>query len=227
MKYLGKLLVTLIVVAVIGFTVGYLLMNSSEKIVIEQSGDIVDTQNLNESGENERVVLELSKEEKLKNIDAQVHAINYNSIYRVSSGDLSEKFVSQSAREFMDYFKVKGIGASINIKQGCIEIIPYSDFIENMVYYYDGDGNLILYESVSTTVGGSSKYYFDKGELIDIVVAYEEEVEPQKEDASDILSRAKIIYEKYSDRKQSNLNENIEGTYTISGENQGINVSGE
>ena len=66
-----------------------------------------------------------------------------------------------------------------------------------MVYYYDENGNLILYESVSTTIEGSTKYYFENGTSIDVVWNYEEDIEKQEEYVFDVLNRAHNIYNKF------------------------------
>jgi hypothetical protein len=54
-----------------------------------------------------------------------------------------------------------------------------------------------LYENVSNTVGGSTKYYFENGKSIDVVWNYDEDVEKQEEYVFAVLGRAQAIYDKY------------------------------
>mgnify|MGYP006916090175 CR=1 FL=1 len=219
MKSLMKLLVTILVVAVIGFIVGYLLMNGAKKNqsisgdaisgelnIEEKSGEtfgeiiaVPSGESIENQDENlEENIPEISKEEKIKRIEEQVQLITSGENVNQDLRDkLTLDLVSDSAKDFMKYFKVNELSVTINAKPGLVEIMPDTDFIENMVYYFDENGDLILYESVSTTVEGSCKYYFEKGTGISVVWNYENEIEPKQEYIGDILNRAKLIYEKY------------------------------
>jgi len=212
-----KVIITIIVVAVIGFIVGYLLMNGAKihqysyedtssgenmelnisgedfgKIIVNLSGDDND---IEESGE---ILSQFSKEEKIRMINEKVNEINSGDVQVKSYAEkLTLDLVNDSAKEFMKYFKVDEISVTINVKQGRVEIIPDTDFIENMVYYYDENSDLILYENVSTTVEGSCKYYFEKGKGIAVIPDYEEKIEVKEEYVGDVLNRSKLIYDKY------------------------------
>lgn len=220
MKSFMKLIITILVVAIIGFTVGYLLMNGTKKNN-DESGDVISGDNIliqtsgekygemvstpsgdlgeiskEISGEN---ILPISKEEKIERINEQVQKIGSGeNEVKTSRENLSLDLVNDSAKDFMKYFKVNELPTTVNVKPGFVEIIPDQDFIENMVYYFDENGELILYESVSTTVGGSCKYYFDKGTIVSVVVAYEEDIEAKEEYIGDILNRAQLIHDKYA-----------------------------
>lgn len=218
MKSIMKLLITVLVVAVIGFTVGYLLMNgaksnnneseelNAEKIALDEksgeelvqiidinSGDQIDNDDI--SGEKDN---QISREEKIKRIEKQVQLIiRGDSEGKKFSDKLTIDLVSDSAKDFMKYFKQNELGVTVNVKPGFVEIMPDTDFIENMVYYFDENGNLIMYESVSTTVEGSCKYYFEKGSGVSVVAEYENGIEPKEEYIGSVLNRAKLIYDKY------------------------------
>ena len=220
MKSLMKLIVTIIVVAIIGFTVGYLLMNGAknntgasgeqntgnitmEQVSREKVGEMISnvsgdsTENVEEiSGEK---IPQISKEEKVRKINEQVQAIvSGESETKNFSEKLSLDLVNDSAKDFMKYFKMDKLSVTMNVKPGIVEIMPDTDFIENMVYYYDENGDLILYESVSTTVGGSCKYYFEKGSIVSVIMAYEEDIEAKEEYVGDILNRAQLIYDRFA-----------------------------
>lgn len=224
MKSFMKFIVTVLVVAVVGYIAYYLVINNtgdtdtslsgdleldnkfenlSGEIVDNDSEEIENSGNVsgevfgNESGEEVLESVIDPKVESINRINEQVLLINSGEVLSTISENLTSDLVSESAREFMTYFKVNELPATINIKEKCVEIIPVSDFIENMVYYYDENGNLILYESVSNTVGGSSKYYFENGASIDVVWDYDEEIEKQEEYVFAVLGRAQVIYDRY------------------------------
>ena len=226
MKSFVKFIVSLLVIAVVGYIAYYLVINNTadnNSNIVENSGEneevlsgefieneieipimsgefsgdtSVEIAEENSGDETSEVVIN-PKEIIMKNIDSQVIAINSGEILSTISDNLSSDLVSDSAREFMTYFKVSELSATINIRERCVEIIPTSDFIENMVYYFDENGNLILYESISNTVGGSTKYYFENGKSIDVIWDYEEDIEKQEEYVFAVLGRAQAIYNKY------------------------------
>ena len=233
MKSFMKIIVTLIVLGVIAFVVGFLLMNPQN---IKPSTEVNSGESKNINLDSiEKVVEEknsdkgLAKEDIIAEIDKQVTAINYNGIVDEFDKRLTEEETTNSVQEFMKYFNVKDLLVKVRIKKGCIEMIPYSDFIENMVYYFDGAGNLILFESVSTTVGGSCKYYFQNGELVDTIVAYNEKTNNDAENATDILKRAKNIFDNYGSMFKKDVKNNKEYPMfpNLSGEEKVKSISGE
>ena len=218
MKSFMKFIVTIIVIALIGYIVYYLVINNTEGLNNTSgdfisgeilSGDIIDvsgemsqnlsgeTSNINSGEENVIPSIDL-KAQTIRMIDEEVNLINSGEVINVVSENLSSEFVSESARSFMSYFKLNDLPVTINVKDRCIEIIPASDFLENMVYYYNENGELILYELISTTVGGSSKYYFENNDNISIKHNYDEpSIVVKDENTMDILLRAERIYDKF------------------------------
>lgn len=227
MKSFMKFIVTLIVLAIIAFVVGFLVMNSKniKPDVVVNSGEnemsITSGENVEEGNDKS-----LTKEQIISEIDKQVTAINYNGIISEFDKRITENEATDSMKEFMEYFKVKDMLVKVRIKKGCIEMIPYSDFIENMVYYFDGAGNLILFESVSTTVGGSCKYYFRNNELIDTLVAYYEKIDKTPENTTDILKRAKNIFDNYGSMFKEEVKDD-EDLHVLSGEEKVLERSGD
>lgn len=224
MKSFMKFIVSLLVIAVVGYIAYYLVINNAKDNtdIVESSGennkilsgeiieneieasivsgevsDKISGEIAEVSGDEVLEIVVNSKEESMKSIDNQVIIINSGEVLNTISDNLTSDLLSDSAREFMTYFKVNELSVTINIKERCVEIIPTSDFIENMVYYFDENGNLILYESVSNTVGGSTKYYFENGKSIDVVWNYDEDLEKQEEYVYAVLGRAQAIYDKY------------------------------
>ena len=94
-----------------------------------------------------------------------------------------------------EYFNVEKLHANVIVKRGKIEVIPYIDFLNNQIFYYDENGKLIFYENVSNGVGGSSKYYFGNDTLLDIEHNYDEPTAIiENEKVEEILYRAEILY---------------------------------
>lgn len=223
MKSFMKLIITLLVIVSVGYIAYYLIINNSNDNDISLSGDVeyneikddISGENVSggvifpiksgdvsgeiiedNSGEVIEPIIE-TKEDIIDRIDSQIISINSGDILNSISDNLSADLLSDSAREFMDYFKVNELSVTVNIRERCVELIPTSDFIENMIYYYDDNGNLILYESVSNTVGGSIKYYFENGKSIDVIWDFEEDIEKQEEYVFAVLGRAQAIYDKF------------------------------
>lgn len=215
MRSFLKFIVTVLVIGVVGVSVGYLLVNGAkprqeqnvivpgEKLNVPENISIVEPpqEELEKIMSGEEWQTEISGEEatnvKIEKINQKISQVVFTSIDEGVHATLEPEYLNQSAKDAMAYFKAKTLGVTICSGENAVMVIPDSDFVENMEYYYDEKGNLLVYRSVSTTVGGSSTYYFDLGENIDLVVAYEEEVSPTLEDSDEILARAQRIYEAF------------------------------
>ena len=208
MKSFMKFLVTLIVIALIGYVVYYVcIINKNTQNPIEnKSGEnIIDVNPVisGESGENiksgEVVTPELSGEELLnkqkEDIKIKIDEIESGEIIKQTDANLDLSIAGKDGENLKEYFNVEKLFANVIVKRGKIEVIPYIDFLNNQIFYYDNSGKLTFYENVSNSVGGSSKYYFENEVLIDIEHNYDEPtlvVEDEK--ADEILSRAKSLY---------------------------------
>ena len=228
MKSILKLITTLLVFAIIGFVVYYLISTQPQTDINESNnntsseqtninGNEFDTENativevptvsgneiyeisgeVTTSGDTENKIDELTNNDFIK--EADENAEDLYSDYVLESGEksLGKEFFSDSATKLMDFVKVDELSVNVNIRENCVEIIPASDFVENTVYYYTDNGELFLYESISTTVGGSCKYYFKDGLIVDVVEKYDEDIEIEEENASDIIERAELIYNEF------------------------------
>lgn len=211
MKSFSRFIVTLIVLAVIGITAYYMIQNVDyheevpeiagnqkvdEKIEVEKaSGESsmipTDIDDIDEENSGEEAEVETLEEfdEKLK--------VMYNSDILTTVGDkLSGDLLEEKLVNYIESEGLQSLDAIVNIRIQCIEVIPYLDFSNNMIYYYE-NGKLICYESISTNVEGRTRYYFQNNELIKIVDEYEEGIEPSHEEGNIILERANQIYAKY------------------------------
>ena len=226
MKSFVKFLVTLIVVAVVGVIVYFLLINGKVDNNYEDNYENNLNNGSGESGDfNDRVPVDIFSGEKTESGDNFSGDFNdaefneppvtidpkeeiSNKVALIESGEnvttyqenLEPEIVGESAKDFMNYFEQSTLSVTVNVKPGKIELIPAIDFLENQVFYYDENGNLILYEEISNTVEGINKYYFKDDVNIDIVSEYEEGVNNTLENSTDILNRAKALYTRFANR---------------------------
>lgn len=210
MKSFVKFLITIFVLGLIGYLIYFVAFVATDINVGEDdnlnvpiddvSGEMLNSgdsgENLEEpSGEVSGEIIEINPKDE---INGKVIEIESGEIIATLDSDLEPNVVGIDAKEYMDYFDVSTLKVSVNLKNGKIEIIPYNDFLHNQVFYFDENGKLILYEKVSTTVGGSSKYYFKNDVNISIEHNYDEpSLKITNEDSSDILFRARYMYTKF------------------------------
>ena len=213
MKSFMKFLVTLIVIALIGYVVYYVCVinkNTQNPIENKSGENIIDVNPIisGESGETiksgEVVTPELSGEELLnkqkEDIKIKIDEIESGEIIKQTDADLDLSIAGKDGENLKEYFNVEKLHASVIVKRGKIEVIPYIDFLNNQIFYYDDNGNLIFYETVSNGVGGFSKYYFENEVLLDVEHNYDEPtVVVENEKAEEIISRAKSLYSTFEE----------------------------
>ena len=208
MKSFMKFLVTIIVIALLGYVVYYVCVinkNTQNSIENESGENIVDVNPIisGESGKiiesGEKVISEPSSEELLNNqkeaIKIKINEIESGEITKQTDEDLDLSIAGKDGENLREYFNVEKLHANVIVKRGKIEVIPYIDFLNNQIFYYDENGKLIFYENVSNGVGGSSKYYFGNDTLLDIEHNYDEPTAIiENEKVEEILYRAEILY---------------------------------
>lgn len=220
MKSFIKFIVTILVVAVVGYIVYFITINGNKDNYENlsgdsKSGDIFDIysgeignqdfDNTLISGDVSGEIIDVISGEiidpitlSINRIDAQAEFLYGAEMINTISDNFTKDILSESARSFLEYFNANELPVTVNIRDRVIEVIPNSDFLENMVYYYNENGELILYELISTTVGGSSKYYFENNDNISIKHNYDEpSIVVKDENTMDILLRAERIYDKF------------------------------
>lgn len=209
MKSFVKFLITIFVLGLIGYLIYFVafmttdtdvenditnVLISGESGEVSNSGDISGDLD-NQSGEFSGDTIEINPKTE---IDAKVLEIESGEITATLDSDFEPNVVGIEAKDYMDYFNVSTLKATINLKKGKVEVIPYNDFLSNQAFYFNENGKLILYEKISTTVGGSSKYYFKNDVNISIEHNYDEpSLTITNEDSADILFRARYMYTKF------------------------------
>lgn len=209
MKSFVKFLITIFVLGLIGYLIYFVafmttdtdvenditnVLISGESGEVSNSGDISGDLD-NQSGEFSGDTIEINPKTE---IEAKVIEIESGEIIATLDSDFEPNVVGIEAKDYMDYFNVSTLKATINLKKGKVEVIPYNDFLSNQAFYFNEDGKLILYEKISTTVGGSSKYYFKNDVNISIEHNYDEpSLTITNEDSADILFRARYMYTKF------------------------------
>lgn len=222
MKNFLKFLITILVISIVTFVVCYFTQNLDVKngndgnIEISGETDSGDKEQElpNLSGNDKEIILpneetiseenvtelnsgeEVSKDDE-KDIDEIISELYSGEILTSYTENLSGDMLGEVVYDIMINFNVDSFPATINIRKQCIEIIPFTDFLNNMIYYYDETGKLICYENVSVTVGGNTRYYFENEEIKEIKDSYDELVTINHEIDAEILRRARDLYYKY------------------------------
>ena len=131
--------------------------------------------------------------EKVDQIDASTNIEQYGYTNTLKD-EVGVEILGEKEKEFMQYFETNTLPVDVfTYNDLYVKVAPVSDFVNNQIFYYK-DSKLVLYESESNTIGGSVRYYFDNDKLISV------KADPEltgDEEASEILTRAKSVYEKY------------------------------
>ena len=162
--------------------------NQSENIAVELEEDISGDLNINDN------IDITSKIEVIKNIESQ----NNSAIARKTlEENLGLDIIGSKNQSFFTSFQLTEVPTTIQVAGTMVYVIPSSDFISAAQYHYDENGNLVLYISELTGVGGQIRYYFEN----DVCILQENKVEDNAvntyEDITEIIQRANSIKEKY------------------------------
>ena len=170
---------------------------SGETFVESKSGNYI---NLNISGENIQNDQEYSEAEKVQIVD-KINVIegqnNSANVKSTQEDSLGLDVLGIENKDLFDAFDIKEMSVTVQVAGSMVYILPASDFVNNGQYHYDKEGNLILYISELMGVGGEIRYYFNNNDLVTIEKKIEEQIDINYENKDEILSRAKLIYNKY------------------------------
>lgn len=100
-------------------------------------------------------------------------------------------------QDYFDSFDMSQMNVTIQVAGSMIYIIPMPDFVDNVQYHYDKNGNLALYVCELMGIGGEIRYYFDNEILLTKTTNVEENIEISYEDTNEIIMRSKLIYNQY------------------------------
>lgn len=205
MKFFMKFLVTILVVALVGYVVYYfcVINKPQNELIGNKSGEEIISVEPIISGETEKsgeaVEKELSGDSLLEHqkekIKLKIAEIESGEIVKQADVDLDLSVAGKDGENLKEYFNVEKLHSTVIVKKGKIEVIPYIDFLNNQIFYFDDNGKLIFYENISNGVGGSSRYYFENENLLDVEHNYDEpSLVIEDEKVEEILSRAKLLY---------------------------------
>lgn len=145
----------------------------------------------------------LVKKSRISKIDNVVMEAMKGEVKSSVEASIGEDIGGSTVGEFLTFFSEEGIEAltaTVEVRKNMVEIIFASDFVDNQVFIFDEAGNLIMYKTVSNTVGGEARYYFENGKNIAVQFDYDEEAANENakaEDTNEILERSKLVYETY------------------------------
>lgn len=189
MRSFLKFLVTIIIIAIIGIAVWYLLLIGS----FDKDVDIWDKDNEILKNKNEML-------EEISSIRKELDEITLPE----PTGDTYVKgILDKNVDEYLDFFEQPEMYVQMykvrNDNGECkIILVPAPDFIDNQIFYFDSNENLLIYISESNGVGGTVEYYFNNDNLLKAENKLEEKIEDFKfEDTTEIIEKAKRIYKRY------------------------------
>lgn len=224
MKSFVRLLVAILVIGLAGGTIYYAAKVNEEVNVIQnnqqenamnsekQNSEIENTQNefVNEqpienlpneneiNNNNESVDINLELEQAKKELEHIVARLNETHQIEETEAVIGRGILGNNIDEYMNSFGMNEISVvvqKVTAPEGMsIIIIPATDMLDTQELIYDQNGNLLLYNSISTSIGGAVHYYFSKGVLLEKVSHFDEEIMPTYENESDILLKANNIY---------------------------------
>lgn len=225
MKSFLKLIVSIIVVLVIGFTVYFLLQGttkynekdtSGEKLNTELSGNVISgSEDINRvedaSGENQSTpeneiktqpseTNTLSEEQinqAVKNANMIENQNNNEIVINTIEDNIGIEMIGNEYQELLNMLNSNTLTVNVQTAGTMIYILPMSDFVNNQQYHYDENGNLVLYISELMGIGGEVRYYFYDDQLIKTEETVDGELFMNYEDASQILQKSKLVYDKY------------------------------
>ena len=189
MKGFLKFLVTIIIIAIVAGAVWYLFLLGS----VDKEVDVWDK-------DNEQLK---TKAELVSEIDATRAELDALSLPDPMDDVIGKGVLDKDVDDFLESFEQEEVYVQVykvSNSKGDIKIIvvPAPDFLNNQVFYFDKDGKLLSYVSESNGVGGTVEYYFNNDNLLKEENKIDEKIEGfEFEDSTDILAKAKRVYEKY------------------------------
>lgn len=172
--------------------------DNDEPVFSGDSGDIK-TDLVGDLSDKENISTETSTYTK-EEINDLVDKIDENIVISTFGDNFTADMLGPDADSLGEFSETNEFPVTIYVRDGKVEVIPASDFLHNQYFYYDDEGSLILYESISNTVEGVSKYYFSDGKLLEVENIYEEGITPEAESEENILTKSNAIYEKYASK---------------------------
>lgn len=139
----------------------------------------------------------------VQDIDGAVKQFGVLDIQNSYVASLSAEFLEPGAEKYIEVTGETTIPVNISKEEvnGAglrIAIMPAPDFLNNQIYYFNKYGLLMMYESESMGVGGSIKYYFSNGKLIQKENNLQADLQAKFESEKNILDRADVIYEAFA-----------------------------
>lgn len=189
MKGFLKFLVTIIIIAIVVGAVWYLFLMGS----VDKDVDVWDKDN-----EQLKTKAELIKE--IEQVRTELDAL---SLPDPTDDVIGKGILDKDVDDYLESFEQDEMYIQIykvsNSKEDIkIILVPAPDFLNNQVFYFDKDGKLLSYVSESNGVGGTVEYYFDNDNLLKEENKIDEKIEGfEFEDSTEIVAKAKRVYERY------------------------------
>ena len=117
--------------------------------------------------------------------------------YAPMSINLTEAVYGNSFYALKEAFEEEMAAQVYTDKESFIYIIPFSDMLDNMIYYYQ-NGRIVAYVREFNGIGGSVTYYFNNGNLVSIdKTDIDPAMEFTPENATSIIIRSESAWNMY------------------------------
>lgn len=191
MKEFVRFLITILILTLVGGTIYYTTVINGNKNIVNENAT-------NQTNDDKTQVNDLKEPNEDLN---ESHSYEYNVTFEQTqclTMNMGKELLGNNVNDLLDVLEVNEIPVIFqrvrNNNGTKITIMPMSDFVDNQEFVYDVNGNLLLYTTISTTVGGNVQYHFSNNILVQTINNMEEFVVPVYEEQDEILARASRLY---------------------------------
>ena len=218
MRSVLKLLVSIIVICIIGFTTYFLLSSASKYDSFVEDNNVVEHEQKSDNEEKPSTNIEQPEsgeiveplpesgdinitEDEMNMLMVRIDEIrkqnNSANIKKNIEDNVGLDIIGEKYRDFFTTFEMQEIFVDVQVAGSMVHVIPASDFVDLVQFHFDENGKLLLYVDGLIGVGGEIRYYFSDDNLIATQSQVEEGVVINYEETNDILKRANLVFEKY------------------------------
>ncbi|MBR4111285.1 MAG: hypothetical protein IKK43_06350 [Clostridia bacterium] len=202
MKALTRFFVVIFVLVIIVVTIYYVVTTDGQRKVIPLSPlENIEESKINDSYTESKEPIDEYKDEVIR-INEFVDTFKELEKIEMYDTYIDSVILGERAEEFSKFILVDEMFVNIQKMENkgalYITIIPMLDFLDNQMFFFDSNGDLKLYVSISNTVGGNIEYYFSNGKLIHTINNMDSYVMPEFEKSNNILRRANKLYNLYN-----------------------------
>ena len=186
MKNFLRFLITVLIIGIIIYAVYFLVTQNKiykqthpvEFNTEENTQESETNEPENEIQENIEPVVQLSEEEIISNAK-DIENANMNANVRSTiEGKVGLDVIGMEYSELFEMTNMDSADVTIQVAGTMVNIMPFSDFIDNQEFHYDERGNLVLFAYTEQGRGLKTRIYVHDGKVIKIEKE-SEDIEPE------------------------------------------------